>query len=112
MNNFEIGRLNIESLKAFNWGLLCKGWWRFKLEKESVWVKIIKSIYGVNGDIIRVGNVLEKNGIPFAGSFGRKVGDGSETVCWLDIWIDNFSLYEKFLRPFHLESQKFEVKDS
>lgn len=53
-----------------------------------------------------MGRILEKMGIHFARSFGRKVGEGSSTFFWLDKWVGNFRLCEMFPRLFHLESQK------
>lgn len=58
------------------------------------------------GHIIKVGKVLEKKGVAFAGSFGKKVWDGSLTSFWLDKWVGNFQLSEKYPRLFHLESNK------
>lgn len=34
-----------------------------------------KGCVGTWGEIIRVGRLLEKMGLPFAGSFGKKIGD-------------------------------------
>ncbi|XP_071700218.1 uncharacterized protein [Rutidosis leptorrhynchoides] len=46
---FEEGGLNVGSLKAFNLALIDKWWRRFLTETTSLWVKVIKSIYGSSG---------------------------------------------------------------
>ncbi|GKA26341.1 putative RNA-directed DNA polymerase [Tanacetum coccineum] len=109
----KVGGLNIGSLKAFNWALLGKWWWRFRVEENRLWVKIIKSLYGSDGgliaynegikrsgstwsSIVKVGRVIDQSGVNFCSSFGRKVGNGlfrleihkdisvGEKRCWRD----------------------------
>ncbi|XP_071695278.1 uncharacterized protein [Rutidosis leptorrhynchoides] len=46
---YEGGGLNIGSLKAKNLALLAKWWWRFHVEKDALWVKIIQSLFGKDG---------------------------------------------------------------
>nr|GEZ47199.1 hypothetical protein [Tanacetum cinerariifolium] len=46
------GGLNIGSLKAMNCALLSKWWWRFRVENEALWVKVIKSVYGAGGGLL------------------------------------------------------------
>ncbi|GJX98516.1 hypothetical protein Tco_0355535 [Tanacetum coccineum] len=122
------GGLNIGSLKACNWALLGKWWWRFQGEGDRLWIKIIKSIYGTNGglsgmlerrsnrlsesiwgDIIRVGKDIDKIGINFCSSFGKMVGNGYNTRFLLDRWVgEGVLLCEKFPRLFRLETNKDE----
>lgn len=51
-----------------------------------------KGCKGTWGDIIRVtvGRVIEKLGLSFSGSFGMKIGDGSNTFFLLDKWVGKF----------------------
>ncbi|GKC70492.1 retrotransposon protein, putative, ty1-copia subclass [Tanacetum coccineum] len=44
-------RLNIGNLKASSVDLLGKWWWCFKVEGNSLWVKVIKSIYRDDGGL-------------------------------------------------------------
>ena len=91
LNIEKVGGLNIGSLKVINWALLAKWWWRFRVESNRPWVKIIKSIHGEDGgltkylspgkgnggkwiDIIKIGKDIEKTGINFYKSFGKKNG--------------------------------------
>ena len=45
-------------------------------------------------------------GIKFSISFGKELGDGRSTKFWLDKWVDNVVLKDKFQRLFDLESDK------
>ncbi|GJZ83688.1 RNA-directed DNA polymerase, eukaryota, reverse transcriptase zinc-binding domain protein [Tanacetum coccineum] len=93
LSSSEFGGLNIRSLKALNWSLLAKWWWRFKTEKNSLWKKVVCSFHGSNGNlgvasdvgspgawgkIVFVGNELEKIDIYFSSSFQKKIGSGSK----------------------------------
>lgn len=95
LKDYDWGGLNVGSLKASNWALIAKWWWRFRREENSLWVRVIKSLYGVNGgfkhnrlenkgfksvwgDILRVGRDLEKNDIFYSSSFKKK--NGSEIL--------------------------------
>ncbi|GJS77092.1 putative RNA-directed DNA polymerase, eukaryota, reverse transcriptase zinc-binding domain protein [Tanacetum coccineum] len=40
LSSYGMGGLNIDSLKAMNWALLSKWWWRFQVENEALWVKV------------------------------------------------------------------------
>lgn len=41
-------RLNISSLKDSNHVLLAKWWWRFRVEPNALWCKVIKSTHGTS----------------------------------------------------------------
>ncbi|GKC42947.1 reverse transcriptase domain, reverse transcriptase zinc-binding domain protein, partial [Tanacetum coccineum] len=116
--------LNIRSLRGKNWALLGKWWWRFRVEGNAFWVKVIRSIYGsdgglgsvstmkeacgcgVWGDIVRVGLDLDKLGIGFINSFCRRVGDGWDTYFWADRWRGDMCFKDRFTRLYHLDSRK------
>ncbi|GJV50850.1 RNA-directed DNA polymerase, eukaryota, reverse transcriptase zinc-binding domain protein, partial [Tanacetum coccineum] len=119
--------LNIGSLRAINLALLGKWWWRFRNEGGSLWVRVIKSIHGVKGalgdsrvgevmgegkgigvwrDIIRVGEELEGMGIGFTSSCIGVLGDGNDISFWLDRWVDDQRLCDRFSRLFLLDRFK------
>lgn len=101
-----------------NAALLCKWWWRYGVEKDSLWVKAINGKYGVSGskwlpsqisntarfskvwsdicDVSREGSNFE---MIIAESFWIKVGSGMNTSFWEDTWLGNqpktFSLIRK-----------------
>lgn len=121
VRDFKNGGLNVGSLQASNWALLGKWWWRFGIEKEALWVKVVKSIYGDEGglkgqvssnlgrssvwsNIVRIGKDLDKVGLEFSASFGIILGNGSETKFWMDRWLGNVELGKSFKRLYHLES--------
>ncbi|KAJ9564334.1 hypothetical protein OSB04_000300 [Centaurea solstitialis] len=124
LESFENGGLNVGSLKDFNWGLLCKWWWRFHSESESLWVRVIKSIFGedgglasldrwkgignssVWGNIVKVGLEVDKLGINFSSSFWKSIGDGTESKFWEDYWLKLGSLKDNFPRLFKLEEDR------
>ena len=66
------------------------------MEKDSLWVKVIKSLYGESGglfqnnpifvgagtcwtNIIKIGTILDRKGIEFSRAFGKSIGDGKDT---------------------------------
>lgn len=115
----ELGGLNIGSLRSQNLSLLEKWWWRFHKEEGSLWVWVIKSVYGPGGglgvddkvkagstwgNIIRPGQSIEKMGISWVVSFVKRVGNGHQTSFWFDKWVGNFRLCNQFPRLFKLES--------
>ncbi|GJY77619.1 reverse transcriptase domain, reverse transcriptase zinc-binding domain protein [Tanacetum coccineum] len=69
--------------------LVGKWWWRFKIEGDALWARVIKSIYGESGgleadgvgsrvgrsgiwrDIVKVGGDIDKAGIDFSSSFSK-----------------------------------------
>ncbi|XP_071705038.1 uncharacterized protein [Rutidosis leptorrhynchoides] len=123
INKLE-GGLNIGSLNAKNFALLAKCWWRFYNDKNSLWVKIITSIYGRDGglgahsinnvsgagrvwnSIRNIGRFIDNSGIQFTNSFVKKVCKGDNTCFWTDKWLVNQPLCEEFRRLFRLEQDK------
>nr|GFB69635.1 RNA-directed DNA polymerase, eukaryota, reverse transcriptase zinc-binding domain protein [Tanacetum cinerariifolium] len=85
-----------------------------------MWVSVVKSIYGkdgfvgdlvesgggrsgIRGDIVRVGQDIDRVGVGFSSSFTRKVGDGSCVSFWDDIWVGGTKLRDRFSRLYHLD---------
>ncbi|GJV09607.1 RNA-directed DNA polymerase, eukaryota, reverse transcriptase zinc-binding domain protein [Tanacetum coccineum] len=121
----KVGGLNIGNIKAFNWALIGKWWWRFRVEENRLWVRVVKSIYGNHGglkdeegvhrmfrgskwgDIVKTGRDIQNLGFNFCSSFEKKLGNGNNTLFWLDSWIgDGVILSEKFHRLYRLEINK------
>nr|GEW69823.1 putative ribonuclease H protein At1g65750 family [Tanacetum cinerariifolium] len=57
-------------------------------------------------DIIKVGEDLEGIGISFRSSFKGMVGNGSEIRFWVDNWIGDDKLYDRFPKLYHLDRFK------
>ena len=122
ISSYGAGGLNIGSLRGKNWALLGKWWWRFRVEGDVLWGRVIRSIYGRDGGfgsvrtmiegsgvwsgILRVGVDLDNLGIDFTSSFERKVGNGMDTSFWEDRWRGNVRFRDRFPRLFHLDSRK------
>ncbi|XP_071714443.1 uncharacterized protein [Rutidosis leptorrhynchoides] len=124
---YDAGGLNISSMKNKNLALLTKWWWKFLTNKEALWVKVIKSIYGYNDgldcilpspsiskgltdttwtNIINVKHTLTKLGCDITNMFVKRIGAGSETFFWHDKWIGDTVLKKAFPRLFRLDSNK------
>ncbi|XP_071704165.1 uncharacterized protein [Rutidosis leptorrhynchoides] len=121
---YGAGGLNIGSLKSKNLALLRKWWWRFKTETDSLWVKVIHSLYGTNGslvvnvenpqhtslgvwdNIVRVGKHIEDLEVQFNDSFVKVIGDGGSVSFWDDCWCGSNKFREIFPRLYRLESNK------
>ncbi|GJS50291.1 reverse transcriptase domain, reverse transcriptase zinc-binding domain protein [Tanacetum coccineum] len=125
VEKFKNRGLNIGSLRAKNLALLGKWWWRFRREGGSLWVKMIESIHGTSGglgevralygrrigrgvwsDIVRIGEEIDGMGIEFSSSYVGELGDGRDIRFWLDKWVDNQRLYDRFHRLYHLDQRK------
>ncbi|XP_071714730.1 uncharacterized protein [Rutidosis leptorrhynchoides] len=103
---------------------------RFKTETNALWVKIIRSIYEIDGglmlgneashssskgiwyNIVNAGKAIEDLQIQFNNSFIKVIGDGGSTSFWLDHWIGDNKLCSMFPRLFRLEQEiNVSVKD-
>lgn len=119
------GVLGIKKLLIQNAALLCKWWWRYGVEKDSLWVKAINGKYGVSGskwlpsqinnpsrfsrvwgDICSIGcegsnfeKIIEEG-------FWIKVGSGVSTSFWNDKWCGNQLLRYVFPRLYLKSNQQ------
>ncbi|GJV65517.1 RNA-directed DNA polymerase, eukaryota, reverse transcriptase zinc-binding domain protein [Tanacetum coccineum] len=92
------GGLGVGILIAKTMRLLGKWKWRFLNDRNSLWRKVIKQIYGPEGD---------QNGIPLTNLIERKVYSSKQTEFWNDGWIkDRGPLKNVFPRLYALETQK------
>ena len=57
---------------------------------------------GVWVDIINVGKMLDGIDGGFSNQFFKKVGNGLNTSFWMDNWVGDVSLNNRFPRLFHL----------
>ncbi|PWA92456.1 RNA-directed DNA polymerase, eukaryota, Reverse transcriptase zinc-binding domain protein [Artemisia annua] len=121
MASFEKGGLSVGSLSAFNHALLQKWRWRFVIDTTSLWVSLIKSIHGDQRGFNNNSRCYNKGAwakivdairhmndmliIPWE-TLVRKVGNGSSIKFWVDEWVDNQPLKDRFNRLFYLESNK------
>ncbi|XP_071709006.1 uncharacterized protein [Rutidosis leptorrhynchoides] len=104
------------------WGMIERevGW--FKIEPTSLWVKVVKSLYGFNGglndtnlasvgtytsvwsNIVNTCHLIASLGIPFQSYYAKEIGDGANTSFWSDVWLGNELLKNKFKQLVVLEN--------
>nr|GEX74088.1 RNA-directed DNA polymerase, eukaryota, reverse transcriptase zinc-binding domain protein [Tanacetum cinerariifolium] len=97
----EKGGLGVSSLYALNRALLFKWVWRFQTQKTSIWTKVIKGIHGVDGnlnknvkynhpsiwlDIVKESIHLRNQGTDLRDFIQKKIGNGSDTSFWEEMW--------------------------
>nr|GEY19596.1 RNA-directed DNA polymerase, eukaryota [Tanacetum cinerariifolium] len=112
------GGLGISSFFALNRALLLKWVWRFVSQDTSLWCQVIRALYGTNIDvhqshissnwcsIVREIQVLKEKGCDFWSHCKKRIGDGSDTWFWFDLWIGDSQLHIRFHRLFALELDK------
>ncbi|KAJ9550277.1 hypothetical protein OSB04_014322 [Centaurea solstitialis] len=119
LNAREKGGLGIGSLRAQNWALLTKWWWRYKTEREATWRKVIAAIHGesgylggltteslkkgVWGSIAAINKAINASNIPIESLFQRHMGDGSNIKFWLEPWGGSETLINLYPRLADLE---------
>ncbi|XP_071688815.1 uncharacterized protein [Rutidosis leptorrhynchoides] len=54
--------------------------------------------------IIKTGIHLEEQGVGFKKSFKKELGNGKDTLFWLDVWYEDIPFKDRFKRLFRLES--------
>ncbi|GKB12300.1 hypothetical protein Tco_0846223 [Tanacetum coccineum] len=103
---------------ALNRALLLKWVWRFISGDGSLWCKVIQAIYGSKFDlhvtdqpsiwcsILREVKSLKDSGFDFSSHCKKRIGDGSCTSFWYDIWLADAPLCVQFPRLFALELDK------
>ncbi|GJR09724.1 RNA-directed DNA polymerase, eukaryota [Tanacetum coccineum] len=114
----EYGGLGVSSFYALNRGLLFKWVWRFLSKDNSLWSRVISSIYGdqiSNMDafhsslwktIIREVAAIKAQRVDLLSHCRIRVGNGSRTKFWTDTWIGDTPLYLCFPRIYALDSAK------
>ncbi|PWA78971.1 RNA-directed DNA polymerase, eukaryota, Reverse transcriptase zinc-binding domain protein [Artemisia annua] len=94
----------------------------FKNDPHALWVRVVKSIHGVDGllsssanrprylsvwtQIIKATNDLKEKGLDLSSFCIRKLGNGCNTSFWNDLWLGDHPLKMCFPRVFALELNK------
>nr|GEU56796.1 RNA-directed DNA polymerase, eukaryota [Tanacetum cinerariifolium] len=101
--------------------LMMKWVWRFYSQKESLWVRVIKAIYGDDGQLGKASKagsrscwrnivievrILSNQGIKVLDYMRIKLGNGESTAFWDDNWIGGKVLKYSFPRIYALETKK------
>nr|GEZ56513.1 RNA-directed DNA polymerase, eukaryota, reverse transcriptase zinc-binding domain protein [Tanacetum cinerariifolium] len=121
LSSKDKGGLGVSSLYALNRGLLFKWIWSFYTQDKSLWVRVIKAMYGDKGKIdaeVKTGSRscwlntvheaknLTQKGITLRDFMRIKRGNGENTSFWEDCWIEGDSLRNRFPRLYTLKSCK------
>ncbi|GJY59947.1 RNA-directed DNA polymerase, eukaryota, reverse transcriptase zinc-binding domain protein [Tanacetum coccineum] len=117
----EKGGLGVSSLYALNRALMFKWIWRFITQKTSLWARVIKAIHGDDGkigkntksghvsiwrEIVQEMEVFKKQGTDIYSFIHKKLGNGSNTIFWEDVWRENVAFKYRYPRLYALESCK------
>ncbi|KAF5759234.1 putative reverse transcriptase zinc-binding domain-containing protein [Helianthus annuus] len=118
-----MGGLGLHNLKEVNLALLTKWGWRFKTEKDNLWVKVVGAIHsggsawdflpirkslggGVWRNIVSLLNKPIVDNTPIRNFFRGIVGSGENILFWLDPWLFDIPLKDKYPDLFRLEMVK------
>lgn len=109
------GDLRIRNLSQHNKSLLMKWLWRFSLEDQALWRKVIYEKYGADGRWCTAGasgsygacvwKSIRNLWPGFISNVSIKVGNGNKTSFWNDGWIGNGPLKEAFPDLFTIVQQ-------
>uniref|UniRef100_A0A251RWC4 Putative reverse transcriptase domain, Reverse transcriptase zinc-binding domain protein n=1 Tax=Helianthus annuus TaxID=4232 RepID=A0A251RWC4_HELAN len=118
----KMGGIGIRNLREVNIALLSKWGWRFKTEKDNMWVKVVSAIHSggsawdfflsrkvFGGVWCKIVSVLKRPmicDIQIRNLFRGVVGSGDSILFWLDPWLFDITLKDKFPALFHLEVVK------
>ncbi|KAJ0880486.1 putative reverse transcriptase zinc-binding domain-containing protein [Helianthus annuus] len=116
------GGLGISKLADSNLALLCKWGWRYKREKDHMWVKVVdaihasgagwsflpvkKSLGGVWLNIVSIFNKPISGSLSLRNLFRGLVGRGDSILFWLDPWLNEVPLKDLYPNLFALEVVK------
>ncbi|GJV11275.1 hypothetical protein Tco_1352816 [Tanacetum coccineum] len=100
------GGLGVSSYFALNRALLLKWVWRFVLQDDSLWFRVIQAVHGDKIDshsvrkvsiwssILKEVQVLKSSGFDFLSYCSKRIGDGQSTSFWKETWMGIIPLCE------------------
>lgn len=117
------GGLGVGNILHKNLMLLFKWWWRYSKCDNSLWKRILRSIYNIKGmkasthtfqgikegmwvQMLKNDDVTSKIRNIVEESMHVRVGDGSSTLFWYDKWCAEGPLKDTFPRLFSISEQK------
>ncbi|KAJ0585981.1 putative RNA-directed DNA polymerase [Helianthus annuus] len=124
----KFGGLGVGCIRDLNLALLVKWWWRLKTEPQQLWAKVINAIHknkrrismvplrkdqtGIWKTIVETRKDLLKRGVEIEKHLISKIGSGDKTLFWIDIWVGEIPLRDKFPLLYQLAKDKrVNVKD-
>jgi hypothetical protein len=116
------GGLGLSKLQHVNDALLLKWTWRFKIEDQSMWKKVMLGCHGSSRSwsslpcslsasgcwkqITQIGEKRIRNGISLNSFFVATVGNGESVNFWADSWLHNEPLRYIYPNLFRIERRK------
>ncbi|XP_021979949.1 uncharacterized protein LOC110876077 [Helianthus annuus] len=117
------GGLGLNKLVTSNNALLLKWLWRYRTEKDDLWIKVIDAIHssaqrwdeypsnkkgsGTWNQLVRTGYRLKVQGVSIVNMIRGVVGNGTNVKFWIVPWISNQPLKVLFPALFHLKGNKW-----
>ncbi|GKA91038.1 hypothetical protein Tco_0812908 [Tanacetum coccineum] len=118
----KLGGLGVGSIFALNIGLLFKWIWRFLCHPNDLWDRLIKILFGSNrgindesayyssysswSAILSSVKRIKKKCMDLISFCNRKLGNGTSTRFWDDIWCGESTLKSKFPRVYMLDNDR------
>ncbi|XP_023753812.1 uncharacterized protein LOC111902187 [Lactuca sativa] len=101
---------------------MVKWWWRLRVDKSALWCQVINGIHnlkkqaadqiskrnicGVCNNIAGASNEIQKVGLEYNIIFKKEIGNGQDTLFWLDVWWGNKTLKSRFPELFNIDCRK------
>ncbi|KAJ0754284.1 putative RNA-directed DNA polymerase [Helianthus annuus] len=118
----KMGGLGLQNLRDINIALLSKWGWRYKNEQDGLWVKVVdafhsggsdwgflpvkKALGGVWTNIVSTINRPLFDDVSIRNLFKGEVNTGDKILFWLDPWLFDVPLKERYPALFKLEVVK------
>ncbi|XP_035838173.1 uncharacterized protein LOC118485810 [Helianthus annuus] len=118
----DFGGMGFDLLRVVNLALLAKWWWRFKVERDSLWKKVVWEIHKNSRSwsfipvklsltspwkqICKISDDFETLGLSLESMFRGVPGSESIISFWKERWLFEVPLCEKFPALFLLERHK------
>ncbi|KAM0003966.1 putative reverse transcriptase zinc-binding domain-containing protein [Helianthus debilis subsp. tardiflorus] len=118
----DFGGLGFGSLREFNLAMLVKWWWRFKMDTNSLWRKVIWSVHNNSRNwqfipvkitlagpwkhITSISKDFRNIGIDLVKCFKGAPGQGRDILFWKEWWLGDGPLCILFPNLFCIEGSK------
>ncbi|GKB75879.1 RNA-directed DNA polymerase, eukaryota, reverse transcriptase zinc-binding domain protein [Tanacetum coccineum] len=77
-----------------------------RVVQSDVVLRSCDAVLDIVVTVSRIGEDIDGMGLEFTSSCVGEVGDGRDIRFWVDSWVDNRRLYDRFPSIFHLDSRK------
>ena len=113
----QVGGLGIRRLRSFNSALLGKWSWRYGLETDELWRRVIEAKYGniwggwctkkvTSAYGVSLWRFIRSGWLNFSKLLQYDVGDGTRVKFWKHVWCGDCTLKEAFLELYCLSKAR------